>query len=54
MEKYIPYEKRSKKERKRIDLERRQTWGGLHPATRKPLNSRAYRRDRSKPAADEI
>ena len=42
MEKFIPYEKLSEKEKRRIDQARRQTWGELNPVTRKPENSRAY------------
>ncbi len=44
MEKFIPYEKLSKKEKRRLDQQKRQTWGELNPATRKPENSRAYNR----------
>jgi len=44
MEKFIPYEKLSKKEKRKIDQARRQTWGELNPVTRKPTNSKAYNR----------
>ena len=44
MEKFIPYEKLSKKEKRKIDQARRQTWGELNPVTRKPENSKAYNR----------
>ena len=44
MEKYIPYEKLSKKEKRKLDLARRNTWGELNPVTRKPQNSKAYNR----------
>ena len=47
MEKFIPYEKLSKKEKRKIDQARRQTWGELNPVTRKPENSRAYNRRKS-------
>ena len=47
MEKFIPYEKLSKKEKRKMDLAKRQTWGELNPATRKPENSKAYNRKRS-------
>ena len=47
MEKFIPYEKLSKKEKRRMDLAGRQTWGGMNPVTRKPENSRAYNRKKS-------
>jgi len=47
MEKFIPYEKLSKKEKRKIDQARRQTWGELNPVTRKPTNSKAYNRKKS-------
>ena len=45
MEKFIPYEKLSKKEKRKIDQAKRQTWGELNPVTRKPMNSKAYNRN---------
>ena len=47
MEKFIPYEKLSKKEKRKIDLAKRQTWGELNPVTRKPENSKACNRRKS-------
>ena len=47
MEKFIPYEKLSKKEQQKINKARRGTWGELNPVTRKPENSRAYNRKRA-------
>ena len=47
MEKFIPYEKLSKKEKRKMDLAKRQTWGELNPVTRKPENSKAYNRKKS-------
>lgn len=44
MEKFIPYEKLSKKEQRRIDRAARGSWGTANPVTRKPENSRAYNR----------
>ena len=41
MEKFIPYKKLSKKEKHKMDLAKRQTWGELHPVPRKPENSKA-------------
>ena len=40
MEKFIPYEKLSKKEKRKMDLAKRQTWGELNPVTRKPRTAR--------------
>ena len=48
MEKFIPYEKLSKKEKRKIDQSRRQTWGELNPVTRKPENSKAYNRNKAR------
>ena len=47
MEKFIPYEKLSKKEKRKMDLAKRQTWGDLNPVTRKPQHSKAYNRKRA-------
>ena len=47
MEKFIPYEKLSKKEQQKINKARRGTWGELNPVTRKPQNSKAYNRKRA-------
>ena len=48
MKKYIPYEKLSKKEKRRLDRERRNTWGGINPVTRCPENPKAYRREKER------
>lgn len=48
MEKFIPYEKLSKKEKRKMDRAQRQTWGCLNPVTRKPENSKAYNRQKVK------
>ena len=47
MEKFIPYEKLSKKEKRKMDLAKRQTWGELNPVTRNPEHSKAYNRKRT-------
>lgn len=43
MEKFIPYEKLSKKKRKELDVKKRSVWG-INPVTRKPANPKAYNR----------
>ena len=48
MEKCIPYEKLSKKEKRRLDAQRRTTWGTLNPVTRKPESSKAYNRSKAR------
>ena len=47
MEKFVPYEKLSKKEKRKLDQAKRQTWGELNPVTRKPESSKAYNRTKA-------
>lgn len=47
MEKFVPYEKLSKKEQRKINKAKRGTWGDINPVTRKPQNSKAYNRKRA-------
>ena len=54
MEKFIPYKKLSKKEKRKMDLAKRQTWGELNPVTRKPENSKAYNRNTNRNWRREI
>ncbi len=44
MEKFIPYEKLSKKKKRELNAERRNTWSNINPVTRKPENRKAYNR----------
>lgn len=48
MEKFVPYEKMSKKEKKKADASRRGSWGSMSPVTRIPQNSKAYDRKKEK------
>ena len=48
MVKFIPYKKLSKKEKRKMDLAKRQTWGELNPVTRKPVSSKAYNRNKAR------
>ena len=48
MEKFIPYEKLSKKEKRKLDTAKRNTWGELNPVTRKPENPKAYNRNKAR------
>ena len=48
MEKRIPYEKLSKKQQRRLNAQRRTTWGELNPVTRRPENSKAYNRAKAR------
>ena len=43
MEKFIPYEKLSKKKQRELNAARRSTWT-INPVTRKPANPKAYNR----------
>ena len=54
MEKYIPYEKLSKKEKRKLDQARRQTWGDVNPVSRIPENSKAYVRSKARNWKREI
>ena len=47
MNKFIPYEKLSKRERRARDAERRETWG-MSPVTRRPSNPKAYNRKKTR------
>ena len=44
MEKFVPFEKLSKKARRKRNSEKRGVWGALSPVTRKPVNPKAYNR----------
>ena len=48
MEKFVPYEKLSKKEKRRMDALRRGTWQGVNPVTRKSENPKAYNRSKAR------
>ena len=54
MEKFIPYEKLSKKEKRKLDAAKRNTWGSLNPVTRKPASSKAYNRSKARNWKREI
>ena len=52
MEKFVPYEKLSPKKKKEIDRQKRGSWYGLNPVTRKPNNSKAYNRRKARKPDD--
>ena len=54
MEKFVPYEKLSKKKKRELDAKRRGSWYGVNPVTRKPENSRAYNRKKAQSWKKEI
>ena len=47
MEKFIPYEKLSKKQKREIDKAKRATWGDVIPVTKKVESAKIYNRKRS-------
>jgi hypothetical protein len=48
MEKFIPFEKLSKKKKRELMEKQRRSWGPLNPVTRKPDNPKAYKRAKEK------
>ena len=48
MEKFIPYKKCSKKQKRLLDRAKRGTWGDLKPVTRMPANPKAYNRKKAR------
>ncbi len=48
MEKFIAYEKLSKKKQRELNAKRRSSWGGVTPVTRKPANPKAYNRQKAR------
>lgn len=48
MEKFIPFEKLSKKMQRGLTAQKRGTWGGLNPVTRKSENPKAYNRKKAR------
>ena len=54
MEKFVPYEKLSKKKKRELDAQKRGTWYGINPVTRKPENSKAYNRRKAQKWSEEF
>lgn len=54
MEKYIPYEKLSKKKRRELDARQRGSWNGFSPVTRRPENPKAYNRKKARKRSDDF
>lgn len=53
MKRYIPYEKLSKKEKKKIDAKRRGDWNGINPVTRRVESKMFYTRKRKHKNLDD-
>ncbi|MBR3239923.1 MAG: hypothetical protein IKH34_03380 [Oscillospiraceae bacterium] len=52
MEKFIPYEKLSKKKKRELDAGRRTAWA-ISPVTRKSENPKAYNRKKAQKRMDD-
>ena len=52
MEKFIPYEKLSKKKKRELDAGRRTVWA-ISPVTRKSENPKAYNRRKAQKRTDD-
>ena len=46
MEKFVPFEKLSKKRQKELNKTKRNTWGMINPVTRREKNPKAYDRNK--------
>jgi hypothetical protein len=53
MERFIPFEKLSKKKRRELTARKRGNWGGLSPVTRRPENPKAYNRRKARKWSDD-
>ncbi len=53
MEKFIPFEKLSKKKQREQMSKRRGSWVALNPVTRKPENPRTYNRRKARKWSDD-
>lgn len=54
MEKFVPYEKLSKKKKRELDLKKRKTWGNVSPVTRRSENPKAYNRQKARKIDDDF
>lgn len=53
MNRFIPYEKLSKKEKKALNAKKRGSWGNCNPVTRKSPNPKAYNRKKARNWRDD-
>jgi hypothetical protein len=53
MEKFIPYEKLSKKKKRALNLSKRGSWGAISPVTRRAENPKAYNRKKARTWIDD-
>ena len=53
MDRFVPLDKKSKKEQKKFHAKQRKTWGEFSPVTRTVPNGKAYNRKKLKTVSDE-
>ena len=53
MEKFVPYEKLSKKKQRELDAKKRGSWYGMNPVTRTKGNGKAYNRQKVREWRDD-
>jgi len=53
MEKFIPYEKLSKRKKQELNAKQRREWGGMNPVTRRAENPKAYNRKKTRKWSDD-
>ena len=53
MEKFIPYEKLSKKKQRELNSSKRTNWGNINPTTRRAPNPDAYDRIKARKWRDD-
>lgn len=53
MDKFIPFEKQSKRKKREQLAQKRRTWGAINPVTKKPENPKAYKRVKARKWSDD-
>ena len=53
MDKFIPFEKLSKRKKREVMAKQRRTWGSINPVTRKPENPKTYKREKARKWNDD-
>ena len=53
MEKFVPYEKLSKKKQREENARKRGSWNGVRPVSRKMENAKAYNRRKARKWGEE-
>ena len=54
MEKYIPFEKLSKKKQREQNSAGRGSWYGINPVTRRPESAKAYNRQKAQKWSNDL